>query len=394
MKQSQLATRPWRTGVGALILMLGACAQEPKIVQPNAPVAPPSTVGVAPPPVTQELPKDMTARHRVALLVPMTGTSASIGQAIANAANMAILDSGNASIRLTIYDTADGAASAAKKALAEGNQLILGPLFANDVRDVAVITRAANVPVISFSNDSAVAGEGVWLMGYSPNQSVQRLLNYAHAHGVNTIAAIAPKGLYGDRVTTALLRAAEDNGEKVVSVQSYDRQPASMASAAKNLGTSAAFDAVLIADAGKNAAVIAPFAHKINPNAHILGTELWAMDQNLGQTPALRNAWYASVSDALFNQLATRYRARFAKAPPRIASMGFDAVLLVNKIAAGWRANEPFPTKKLYDKGGFAGIDGVFRFGKDGVAERGLQVSQVTATGITVVSEAPNSLGN
>src|SRR5688572_14449397 len=58
------------------------------------------------------LPPEET-RNRVAVLVPITGANAGVGQSIANAANLALLDSGGERIRITIYDTAKGGAAAA-----------------------------------------------------------------------------------------------------------------------------------------------------------------------------------------------------------------------------------------------------------------------------------------
>jgi hypothetical protein len=42
----------------------------------------------------------------------------------------------------------------------------------------------------------------------------------------------------------------------------------------------------------------------------------------------------------------------------------------------------------LTEKEGFVGVDGIFRFGRDGVAERSLEVREVTAAGVKVVSPA------
>jgi hypothetical protein len=42
----------------------------------------------------------------------------------------------------------------------------------------------------------------------------------------------------------------------------------------------------------------------------------------------------------------------------------------------------------LTESDGFAGVDGIFRFGHDGVAERALEVREVTAAGTSVVSPA------
>jgi ABC-type branched-subunit amino acid transport system substrate-binding protein len=100
--------------------------------------------------VTPTLPTDV-ARHRVALLVPLSGENGPVGESIANAANMAVLDTGGKTIRVTTYDTNLGAMAAAQKAIADGNKLILGPLLADDVRAVSAVGRAAKVPLISFS---------------------------------------------------------------------------------------------------------------------------------------------------------------------------------------------------------------------------------------------------
>jgi ABC-type branched-subunit amino acid transport system substrate-binding protein len=379
--------------IGAALLLAGCASVVPKGPQT---VAPPQAVEPAHPTPTgsSQLPQDI-GRHRVALLVPMTGRNAIVGQAIANAANMAVLDTGGQTIRVTIYDTAPSAASAAQKALAEGNQLILGPLLSEDARAIAPIARAAHVPVVSFSNDRSVGGDGVWVMGFTPSQAISRVVSYAHERGANNFAGLAPVGVYGQRASTALLRATQEVGGQVVAMESYDHSRQSMQAAVTKLKLSAAYDAVLIADQGKDAVVLAPLIRRTGgAKAQVLGTELWNVANDLHAVPELQGAWFASVSDGLFEQLAAKYRARFGKTPPRLASFGYDSVLLAMKIASEWKNGGAFPVNKLTDKGGFSGIDGVFRFTKDGIAERGLQVNQIMASGLKVVSPAPQSLGN
>ncbi len=67
----------------------------------------------------------------------------------------------------------------------------------------------------------------------------------------------------------------------------------------------------------------------------------------------------------MFNQLRTRYRARYGANPYRLASLGYDAVLLTVRIAKNWRLGRPFPERELRDPAGFAGVDGAFRFGRE-----------------------------
>lgn len=370
-----------------LSALVAACQGVPK--QAPRPIEKPPEEG----PVTGQLPTDAT-RHRIALLVPLTGANAGVGESIANAANMAVLDTGGQNIRVTTYDTATGAAAAAQKAIADGNKLILGPLTAEDANAAAAPARRAGVPIVSFSNDTGVAGNGVFIMGYTPAQSVERVVDYARGKGITKFAALVPGGAYGERTGNALLATVRQGGGTVVAMQNYDRSPGAITAAIRKLGPPANYEAVLIADGGRVAMQAAPILRKSGAaTARILGTELWNTENALATSPALRGAWFASVSDAYYRQLATKYRARFNAAPYRLAAMGYDAVLLTVRIAQDWRPGSAFPISRLTDKGGFAGIDGAFRFGSDGVAQRALEVQQVDASGFSVIDAAPRGFG-
>jgi ABC-type branched-subunit amino acid transport system substrate-binding protein len=200
-------------------------------------------------------------------------------------------------------------------------------------------------------------------------------------------AALIPQGVYGRRASQAMIDAVERSGGRLVAMQDYDRTPASMRAAVTRLNGQGAYDAVLIADGGKAAAAVAAIVRESPArNARILGTELWSTESDLAQLAALRGAWFASASDSMFNQLRTRYRTRYSKTPYRLASLGYDSVLLAVRIAADWPIGRAFPDRALLDPGGFTGVDGAFRFAPSGVAERALQVQQVDAGKLSVVS--------
>jgi branched-chain amino acid transport system substrate-binding protein len=369
-------------------LALAGCQLVPA-GEPAPPPPPPEPEEEPAPVTTPGLPEDQ-ARNRVAVLVPLTGTNGGVGTSIANAANLAAVDTGGKRIRITVYDTAKGAAAAANAALADGNRLFLGPLLAEDVQAVAPIARGADVPVIAFSNDVSIAGEGVYLMGFNPNQSVERVVNHARAQGVQRFAGLVPTGIYGQRASQALIQSVERGGGRMVAMQTYDRSPASMRAAVARLNGQSGYDAVLLADSGRIAVTAAPLIRGgPSRQARILGTELWGTEPTLSQQPALRGAWYASVPDAMFSQLRTRYRARYGKTPYRLASLGYDAVLLTMRVTRDWQVGRVFPEAELRDPEGFTGIDGAFRFGRNGVAERALAVHQIDAGRITTVSPAP-----
>lgn len=335
------------------------------------------------------LPNDQS-RHRVALLVPLTGPNAGMGQSVANATTMALLDTNAKNIRITTYDTADGVAAAANQAMKDGNKLILGPLTSGEVAPVATIARAAKVPLITYGNDGSVAARDVFVMGSRIENSVQRVVTFAASKGITRFAVIAPKGDSGSRVSAAYGAAVRAAGGSVVASDSYDRGNNSALSAAARLKAKGGYQAVLIADTPRYAAMIAPRLKAAGAaNPRILGTDLWSGEMLVSTTPTLRGAWFAAVSDGRFRQFAASYQARFGAAPYRMATLGYDSVLLTVRIARDWRAGTAFPYPKLIDSGGFLGLDGPFRFGANGLAERSLEVRETRAGGITVVSAAP-----
>lgn len=382
----------WRQLIAvATALALSACSVVPRRPVETAPPPPPTTRPVEPRPIQPGIPED-TNRHRVALLVPLSGSNAAVGRSLANATQMALLDANAQTVRITSYDTATGAAAAAQRAIAEGNRLILGPLLSDDVRAVAPIARAARVPVVSFSNDAGVAGRGAYIMGYTPSQSIERVVGYAKSRGLTTFGGLIPSGVYGERASTAFLRAVEQSGGEVASLQTFDRAPASVAAAVGRLAKSGPFQAVLVADSAATAATAAPALKRgAGASVRLLGTELWNTDTGLSGRTALSGGWFASVSDTLYRQYAQRYRARFGGAPYRLSSMGYDAVLLTVRIARDWRVGTAFPEAELTDAGGYSGIDGPFRFARDGVAERALAVQEVRAGTVVTISPAPAS---
>jgi branched-chain amino acid transport system substrate-binding protein len=370
----------------ATLALLAAC----KVV-PGGNVAPP------PPPAQTNsnlLPTD-TMRHRIALLVPLSGPNGSAGQAIANASTMALLDTNAQNLRITTYDTSTGAAAAAARAIADGNKLILGPLMSDDIPAVSAVARSARVPVISYSNDEHRAARDTLIMGSLPSESVTRTVAYARAHGASRFAALIPVGEYGQRSSAALVAAVRQQGGTLTAMESYDRSATAMIAAARRLHDKGGYDAVLIADGGRMSANAGPILKAGAGSAtRLLGSELWSGESAVAATPALTGAWYSSISDSRWRQFTDSYRNRFGAPPYRIATLGYDSVLLTLRVAREWRPGTLFPTARLFDPDGFLGLDGAFRFRSNGAIQRALEVRQVRAGGVDVVSAAPAKFEN
>ncbi len=398
----------------ALSLTLAAdlmACQTPKVAPP--PPAPPRQIYVPPPappppqppspPGRAELPNYYRLRNtpretvpaRVALLLPFSSPSAdvrNIADALQKAAELALFDSGSRDILLMPRDdggTPEKAAQAAAKAIEDGAEIIVGPLFAQSVTSVAPVARNGKVPVVAFSSDRAVGGRGVYLLSFQPATEVRRIISFAAQKGHSSFGALVPHTPYGDVVGEAFRASVAAAGGNITSLQSFEPKPELVGPPARMVAQSRP-DAVLIGEGGASLQAIGPalvMGGASNRNVQFLGTGLWD-DASVQREPMLSNGWFAAPSPEAFRMFAAHYRTNFNANPPRIATLGYDAVSLVALLARG-RPYARFTDVALTDPNGFSGVDGIFRFRDDGSADRGLAVLQVTPNGFTVVDPAP-----
>ncbi len=251
------------------------------------------------------------------------------------------------------------------------------------------------VPLISYASDTGSNARDVFAMGTAPGNSIGRTVAFAKGRGIAKFALLVPNGDYGARVRVAYDQAIKLAGGSLVASEAYDRSNPSIVSAARRLKARGGFDAVLIADGARFAALAAPQLK--TPGAaspRILGTELWSGESAISSTLALRGAWFSAIADTRFKTFAESYQTRFGARPFRVATQGYDSVLLTIRVAREWRPGTPFPTARLADSGGFLGLDGPFRFTPSGQIERALEVREARAGTVAVVSPAPDKFAD
>jgi ABC-type branched-subunit amino acid transport system substrate-binding protein len=311
-----------------------------------------------------------------------------------NAAEMALAEFSNPNIQLLVKDdggNAQGAQAAAQQALAEGAEIIIGPLFAVSVSAVGQVARPRGVPVIAFSTDANVAARGVYLLSFLPESDVDRVVDYAIAQGKRSFAALVPDNAYGTVVQAAFQQAVARGGGRVVALERYPLDRGAMQDPIRRVATAArGADTIFIPDGADAvpAVVQGLAAGGVNPRRiQLIGTGLWD-DPRIFSEPQLQGGWFAAPDAAGFRAFSGRYRAKYGQDPVRTATLAYDAVSLIAALVKTQGAQR-FAEEVLTNASGFAGIDGVFRFRPDGTNQRGLAVLRVTPSGPQVVSPAP-----
>ncbi len=370
---------------------------------------------------------------KIGLLVPLSGRGRAEGEALLAAAQLALFDVGGDTLVLIPKDTGgtpQGAAAAARAALAEGVRLILGPLFRDSVAAVAPMARAWGINVVAFSTDPSVAGDGVFLLGYTSGQQVERLIAFARARGLSRFAALAPDDDYG-RVVVEQLRSsvemvggeltrvafygadAADAAEVVRDIADYDRRHAMLIeqrrvlearadetakralARLKNLDTlgDVPYDALLLPDFGARLRQVAPLLpyYDIDPaKVRLLGTGAWD-DASALTEPTLAGAWFVSPPPPARAGFVQRFTSVYGREPRRFSIVAYDATALAAALALAPSGTD-FRAASLLNPGGFYGADGIFRFHPNGLAERGLAVLKILPGGaVEVLSPAPES---
>ena len=350
---------------------------------------------------------------KVGILLPLSGQHEKIGQAMLNAAQIALFDIGHSSFELVPRDTRgteEGAREAAREALNEGAQLILGPVFASSVRAAKPITQRANVNMIGFSTDWTLAGGNTFILGFLPFDQVERVTAYASKQGIKRVGVITPNTDYGRIVqstfstmsprygigTTQSATFSPHSNNLAPDIRAFSRYDARAGAGAL---TQAPFDAVLMPTGGQQARAIANLlSHNDLPPSLVrrIGTGLFD-DDALATESNLEGAWFAAPSPNSRRAFENRYHQTYGEKAPRISTLAYDATALAAVLARKGLSESrrpAFDRRSITNPNGFSGIDGIFRFRQNGTAERGLAVLEYKRGSIVVIDEAPKTFEN
>ena len=335
---------------------------------------------------------------KVAILLPLSGPQSNIGEALLNSAQLALFDIGYNNFQLMPRDTqgtTTGAAQAARSAINDGAQLIIGPLFANSVRSVKSVTKQRGINVIAFSTDWSLADSQTFMMGFMPFSQVDRIANYSFGNGYKNFALIAPKDAYGNLVAARFEALTRNNNVTIANTLRFTPgDPTVINEVAKLSGGN--FQAVFMPVGGTQTETISSALsyNKMMPNnVKRIGTGLWD-DARIAKQPNMQGAWFVAPSPNARRGFENKYASTYGQRPPRIATLAYDATALAATLAKNGFENgvaPAFNAAAIADQNGFAGVDGVFRFSRNGVIERQLAVLELRNGQIIEVDPAAQS---
>jgi len=378
---------------------LAACATAPTAPGPTQP----GPIGTLPPPPEAQVqtrdgvtPPFMRNQQivRVGLLLPFT-LRPQDASALYSAAELALFDHGGPNVLLIPRDagTTEASANAAARALvADGADIIIGPVTREGVAGAGSAVRSENIPVVGFSSDRTVGGNGIYLLSFQFEDEISRIVSYAASQNVRSIALLAPSNEYGRRVEATLRAEAAQRGVTITQARLYNRTDAEAGAAATALAQSLAAQpaqGILIAESGAPLRAVGTALVQGGVDARqvrLMGTSAWLGDAQ--REPSLAGGWFVAPDPSARTDFERRYQGAFSREPTRLASLAYDAVALAALLSRDAGA-AGFSRPRLESSDGFAGADGLFRFRSNGAIERGLAIIQVGQNTTNVLDPAP-----
>ena len=362
--------------------------------------------------------------HRIAVLLPLSGTNAQIGKSIRQSVELAVLERKTPDISVSFYDTYGNMNDAATNALATNPDIIIGPLFAQNAH-ILKKNKLSETPVLSLTSDANAVGDGVMSMALMPTNGVEEIVKQIKSDDIKRFIIIAPDTNSGRMMAGTAKIAANAYEMPLIGIFYYTEKDsdsiknAALSASMYNTRTAAhtrvrqvisdvltnetlspieklnlntqleklektetvgnvPFDAVLFLGNGDDTKALASFLRYYNVGARdaaFYGTTMWD-GSDIASDYTLSGAKYATLP-ATNTEFAATYEQVYGVAPNRLAGFGYDAT----NFAIGMIHSNKSNSEYLLSPSGYIGTDGIFRIKQNGANERALRIMQLNGSG-------------
>ncbi len=344
----------------------------------------------------------------VALLVPYNSTQAAdnnLAKSLENAARLAIADLQNGTsetplIDLRVYPTGgqpDTASQAASKAIEDGAKVILGPVYGGNAKTAGLAAANSGVKVLSFSNNPAIAGGNVYILGSTFKNTANRLVNFAKFNGKSNIMIVNAQSPAENAGASAIKAAIAQNDASLVAEQSFELSQNGVVQAIRPIVRAARSSNAnaLFITSGNDGAM--PLLGQLLPeegleatNIQYIGLQRWDNPASARALPGLQGSWFAIPDPQLAAQFSQRYLAQYGTQPHSLSSIAYDGIAALGALIKG-EEKDFLSDAAITRPNGFLGVNGVFRFLADGTNERSLSIATIENNEVIELEPAPRS---
>ncbi len=339
----------------------------------------------------------------VALLVPrgsgQSGDTA-LAQSLENAARLAMTDLPNVNIDLRVYDTGGSAvtaSTAAQQAVADGAKIILGPVYAQAANSAGLAVLNSGVNVLSFSNNTTIAGGNVFVLGPTFDNTANRLVSYAGQQGKNGMVIVHSNDAAGQLGQAAIAGALSNSRVNNAGSVGFDRSQQGVIGSVPTIkatvdssGADSVFLTATTAGALPLFSQLLPESGLSPATTQYLGLTRWDIPPQTLELPGVQGGWFALPDPAKAAAYRQRYNATYGEAPHPISGLAYDGIAAIGALVSQGKSNA-LTGAALTQNAGFQGVGGIFRLRPNGTNERGLAVATIQNKQVVVIDPAPQS---
>lgn len=319
--------------------------------------------------------KPETREVKIAVLLPLTGTYAQIGEHYLKAIELSLFDFADANLKAQILDT-KGTFEGTLEALKHVKEadVLLGPVMSTGVDAAAIWALKRKVPVISLTNNFMKAQSGVFVFGVPPQTEAEEMVRYAVKKGMDRFTVILPSGSFGRLMQEAIHKSIKRYGAKLVDVFFYSTNMEELPSIVKQMQKKTV-DGIFVVNGGQDLFNISKALEEAKISGRILGTQQWRAS-DVSKWPQLNGAWYTTGYSAQKPGFEKRYMSVYNKEPDTTAYLAYDAMAMLAKLHK-INPYTPFSINALTNPQGFIGLQGAFTLHKNGSIKRHISIMEV-----------------
>ena len=350
-----------------------------------------------------------STKTKIGLLLPVGSENRELsylGKSLRDAALLAKEDLVDSSFIIKTYDTLGKSKEgliAFNLALKEKNDIVIGPFVPSIAKAISNNFPFNNLKVITLANDPSIIGTNFLLLGDTITNRANNLIRFAINNNKYRFAFINPTRDHNSEVAKILINKINMNRGIVTFSTSYSDDISEISEKAQTIKQklkSTNTEVIIFTGIPDKrmthlAAELADITKsKTESGVQIICLSSWNNSTSILSESAFQNSWF-TMPDYRFRKFyENKFIKKFGYRPHPKSNLTYDAIAALGVLEKNSKNKNIYNSNKfegLFNSSGFIGIDGIFRFNYDRIAEKELSVIQITNGQPKILKQARNS---
>ena len=337
----------------------------------------------------------------IGIMLPLSGKHYLIGRSLLNSAQLALEKTNQKNIEFHIVDTGDvnRLTNNLNYLIKKKVEIVIGPVFTDNVKRVKNIVDQNNLTIISLSNNVDNESKNIYVFGLTARDEINKIIDYSVEKNLKKYSIILPNNYYGEKIKNTINKVQlsrkdffvnfiyydplnPDFYEVSKTVSDYENRKIKLEKRLEELSKinsqsakekvkklekldtygELEFDALIIFAQNINEVIalssILPYYDVDPKKIQYIGNSTWAKKQVLKE-PGLQNSFFSSIDLDSMKHFEEIYKETFKTKPHPLGIFIYDLVGLIAKLNPN---DSKFKDQMIRFNEGIVGKAGWFKF--------------------------------